>query len=636
MRQRKLCSALLAVFTLLFLLVVAGCNNDKVSIKDGVYTGTGKGKNGPITVEVTFQEGAIKKIVVVSQNETEGLSDPALSRIPAEIVKHQSIAVDEISGASYTSRGLKEAVQDAIVQANGDPQQFNRKVAKTAQEAEKYDTDIVIVGGGGSGLMAAVEASRAGAKVIVLEKAAFAGGISAFGAGIGAVESSWQKEKGVDFTAQEIYTHMLEYAKAAVYAPLLRRIVGESGKNLDWAAKEFGWDVKFVYPNIWGEEAYATYHLVYPYGPSRFAPVVDDIQKHGGTILLETEGTALLKDGDSVSGVKAVKADGTPVIVHAKAVILATGGAFNNKEMLVTYTGSDAYIQMQPSLSDGAGINMALNAGAAFTNELFVEVAEIGMTPGVPENPKWNLNLMSVAGLLHVNTNGIRYFNEGLFKEEPLNIGGASVGNGGPYFVVFDQKTYDTVIREGLIGLIPDSEKAKWEKQYERLSQYGATSGVPPMFAGIAHPLDNLEAEMGQAYDMGIAWKADTIEALADKMELPNLVSTVKRYQELVKQGQDEDLYKNSIFLTDISSAPFYAISFLPAGFNTLGGVKVNENLEALTNDNVPIRGLYVAGVDGGSMFHKPYYDICGTSMMYAIGSGRIAGREAAKYVASK
>jgi len=194
---------------------------------------------------------------------------------------------------------------------------------------------------------------------------------------------------------------------------------------------------------------------------------------------------------------------------------------------------------------------------------------------------------MSVAGLLYVNTNGIRYFNEGLFKEEPLNIGGASVGNGGPYFVVFDQKTYDTVIREGLIGLIPDSEKTKWEKQYERLSQYGATSGVPPMFAGIAHPLDNLEAEMGQAYDMGIAWKADTIEALADKMGLPNLVSTVKRYQELVKQGQDEDLYKNSIFLTDISTEPFYAISFLPAGFNTSGGVKVNENLEALTNDNV-------------------------------------------------
>ncbi|WP_020613439.1 FAD-binding protein [Sediminispirochaeta bajacaliforniensis] len=321
--------------------------------------------------------------------------------------------------------------------------------------------------------------------------------------------------------------------------------------------------MKFVYPNIWGEEAYATYHLVYPYGPSRFAPVVDDIQKHGGTILLETEGTA-------------------------------------------------------------------------FTKELFVEVAEIGMTPGVPENPKWNLDLMSVAGLLHVNTNGIRYFNEGLFKEEPLNIGGASVGNGGPYFVVFDQKTYDTVIREGLIELIPDSEKTKWEKQHERLSQYGATSGVPPMFAGIAHPLDNLEAEMGQAYDMGIAWKADTIEALADKMGLPNLVSTVERYQELVKQGRDEDLYKNSIFLTDISTEPFYAISFLPAGFNTSGGVKVNENLEALTNDNVPIRGLYVAGVDGGSMFHKPYYDICGTSMMYAIGSGRIEGREAAKYVVSK
>jgi fumarate reductase flavoprotein subunit len=507
----------------------------------------------------------------------------------------------------------------------------SNKGAKSGSD-ESYEADIVIVGAGGSGLSAGVEAARAGAKVILIEKAAIPGGIAAFGAGIAAVESSFQKQAGIEFTKDEIYQHMLGYTNATVYAPLLRRIIDQSDVTADWLKDEFGLDLQLVTPNIWGEEAYDTYHLIYPYGPSRFDPFIADIEKHGGKVMLETEGThVLMKDGRAV-GIIAEKKNGTRVTVNANAVILATGGALANPEMLIQYTGSAEYAMMIPSASDGAGIRMAVEAGAATTNELFVEISEIGMTPGVAPQPQFHINLVSIAGLLMVNSNGTRYFNEGLFRERPLNQGGAAVASNGPYYVILDQKTVDTLVSGGLRALLPLDEQKKQSTHLERLSFYGSTSGVPPMFAGAAYPLESLVREMEFGIENGYVWKADSIEELARNSGLTDLATTTNRYRELVANKRDTDLLKRDIYLTDIAVGPYYAIKFLPGAFNTLGGIKVNENLEAISADNRPIPGLYVAGVDGGSMFHKPYYDICGTTMMYAFGSGRIAGQEAASY----
>ncbi|GHV64448.1 hypothetical protein AGMMS49587_16860 [Spirochaetia bacterium] len=502
-----------------------------------------------------------------------------------------------------------------------------------AGAGENYTADIVIVGAGSSGLSAGVEAARKGARVILLEKGGFAGGIGAFGAGIGAVESSFQKSAGIKFNKDEIYRHMLGYTNAVVYAPLLRRIVNFSGETVDWLKSQFGWDIQLVSPNIWGEEVYDTYHLIYPYGPERFGPVVADIEKNGGKLFLETEGKRLIMENGKPVGVIAEKKDGTQVTVRAGAVILATGGAISNKDMLIQGTGHADYIQMIPSLSDGAGIRMAIEAGAAITNELFVEISEIGMTPGAAPEPKFHINLLSVAALLHVNSNGVRYFNEGLYREQPLNQGGAAVASNGIYYVIFDQKTVDTLAAGGLKELLPPGEREKQSKQLERLSFYGSTSGVPPMFAGAAYPLDALVREMEFGREHGYVWKADSIEKLIQVTGLSGLTATVERYRQLTAAKNDIDLLKRDIYLTDIATGPFYAVKFMPAGFNTLGGVKVNENLQALSAENQPIPGLYVVGVDGGSMFHKPYYDICGTTMMYAFNSGRIAGVEASKYL---
>ncbi|MCR4435710.1 MAG: FAD-dependent oxidoreductase [Clostridiales bacterium] len=603
-----------------------------VKFTPGTYKGTGIGRLGPITAEVTFDNTSVKTIKVVSSNETKELSSVAFQRIPEAVIKNQSLAVDAVSGATFSSRGLLDAIGDAVKQAGADPEKFKNPVPKSPGPTEEYTADVCVVGAGGSGTAAAVQAARDGAKVVLLEKSCIPGGLGAQGAGLAAVESEYQKAAGIKFTKDDVYKHMVSYTNATVNLPLLRKILNNSAETISWLKNDFKWNFQFITPNIWGKEAFDTYHLNTTFGQERMKPFYDDFAKNGGKLMLETTGQKLIMKDGKVAGVQAKKADGTLVNVRSKAVILATGGAISNDEMLKQYTGSAEYEQMGYNVCTGDGIKMATEIGAATTGEMFVEVAEIGMQSAVAPDTKFNINLVASAALMHVNTQGNRYFDESLFREQPLNQGGAAVAANGPYYVILDQATIDKLTQKGLEGLLTPEEAEKQRPQFQRLSHFGVVGGVPPMFAGAAYPLSNLPAELDFALKSGWAYKADSINELAEAAKLPNLVDSVNRYKGFVAKGRDDDFLKKPLYLTPIEKGPYYAIKFLPGVFNTLGGIVINENFQALDSKKNPIPGLYVAGVDGGSMFHKPYYDICGTTMMYAYTSGRLSGEYAAKY----
>lgn len=87
-----------------------------ISFKPGTYTAEGKGNGGPITVEVTFTEDAIEKVTVKNHSETPGVADPAIEKIPQNIVSDQTIKVDVVSGATNTSNGIIAAVSDCVKQ----------------------------------------------------------------------------------------------------------------------------------------------------------------------------------------------------------------------------------------------------------------------------------------------------------------------------------------------------------------------------------------------------------------------------------------------------------------------------------------------------------------------------------------
>lgn len=82
-----------------------------------VYSGTGAGRNGDITVDVTLTDGVITDVSVTSHSETAGISDPALTDLPKAIVAAGSVDVDAVSGATETSNGILAAVKDALTKA---------------------------------------------------------------------------------------------------------------------------------------------------------------------------------------------------------------------------------------------------------------------------------------------------------------------------------------------------------------------------------------------------------------------------------------------------------------------------------------------------------------------------------------
>ncbi|NLA13212.1 MAG: FMN-binding protein, partial [Tissierellia bacterium] len=189
MKKGKRIISILLVLVMLFSL--AGCQSQQTVEEPpkepetealytpGTYTGKGAGINGEIQVEVTVTENEITDIKVVSHNETPGVSDLAISDIPANIVKHQSLGIDIIAGATGSSRGILEAVANALEQAGADIEALKAKEVKSETgplKTTEKEVDVVVIGAGGAGLAAAVSAHQNGATVLVLEKMPKVGG----------------------------------------------------------------------------------------------------------------------------------------------------------------------------------------------------------------------------------------------------------------------------------------------------------------------------------------------------------------------------------------------------------------------------------------------------------------------------
>lgn len=147
-------------------------NEGKNGYQAGTYSAQAKGNNGDVKVEVEFSADAIVKVTVTEHQETPGLSDPAIEKIPQRIVDGQTLHVDAISGATNTSNAILEAVADCVVQAGGDAEALKTKQAQANTAVEEMTVDVVVVGGGASGSGAALAAAEKGANVVLLEKAA--------------------------------------------------------------------------------------------------------------------------------------------------------------------------------------------------------------------------------------------------------------------------------------------------------------------------------------------------------------------------------------------------------------------------------------------------------------------------------
>ena len=156
----------------------AGDEVSELAFTAGTYTGTADGYNGPVELSVTFDENAITDIEVVSSVETAQVGTVAYDILIPQIIEANGTGVDGVSGATFTTRALKTAVNMAAEEAgvtNADAFMSNT-LEVTAGDPIEGTWDVVIVGGGGAGIAAAAQAAQDGNTVLLIEKNAQVGG----------------------------------------------------------------------------------------------------------------------------------------------------------------------------------------------------------------------------------------------------------------------------------------------------------------------------------------------------------------------------------------------------------------------------------------------------------------------------
>ena len=173
------------------------------ALKDGTYPAEVLGHNSPLTVKVTIANGNVIAIDSSKNLETRGVGKVGLAKTAAKIIRNQSIGVDAVTGATVSSSAMVEGVKKCLEQAGAtaqDMQKWNRNVVSYPTAPMVINSDVAIVGGGGTGLAAALSALENGAKhVVILEKLGITGGSTQVSGGaFNAVDDKRQKAQGIE------------------------------------------------------------------------------------------------------------------------------------------------------------------------------------------------------------------------------------------------------------------------------------------------------------------------------------------------------------------------------------------------------------------------------------------------------
>lgn len=540
----------------------------------GEYTASGKGMNGDIEVTVTFDADAIIDIKIGAHSETAGISDPAFAKIPEAIIATQSLAVDAVGGATFTSNGILEAVEKAVVAAGGDADALKSSGLEAAKaEDEVLTYDVVVIGGGAAGIGAASNAKDAGASVLLLEKQPMLGGNTLISGGvIYATGTSFQKEAGVEDSVEALVDYWYTRAEGNADKDMLTLVAEKSNETIEWLVEG---GVVMTGPTTSGISPVPRMQSTGTGGSGFILPMTATIQGKGVDIRTETPATALIMDGEKCIGVEAVAADGHKVTVNAKSVVIATGGFDGSREMMRKYAPQNANDYFFASAGNtGDGINMAIDVGA----DTVFKGGVIGLRGIVPTSFADGSNSLVWMPYLMVDQNGARFVNEA--TDYPI-IHAALEKNHHSYLI----GDASQLSAETVAGLIPG----------------------------------------------GYAFVADTLEELAAKtfMDKDTFLNTVARYNEL-KGQEDVDFGKPAASMTGVGDGPYAAVRVMPATIGTLGGIKVDLDMHVLNTSGEIIPGLYAAGACANGDFFYQEYPASGTSIMMCFTVGRIAGTNAA------
>jgi fumarate reductase flavoprotein subunit len=501
--------------------------------------------------------------------------------------------------------------------------------------AENPTAELVIIGGGGAGLAAALAAAENGCKsIIVLEKAGSAAGSTVMAHDIFGAESPVQKRGGVDARRDDLFKVAMEWAHWTRINPrLVRAFIDKSGDTIGWLEKKgLSFELIQFYPN----QVPLVRHSVIGHGAALMKCLRKNCEDLGVKILTRTRGKKILRgEKGNVTGVAADTKDGE-LTVTARSVIVTTGGYGNNKEMLRKYCPyyHDNMTYDGPANNTGDGIIMATEIGAAtaglgtlnlhgpFLTPKSAEEFMVLDTPGFDGKPL-RISLWLLAWepeTIWVNKKGQRFVDEG------YNLSFFSYGNAvalqpeGISYTLFDSKTLQMMEERGFI-------------------RPGAANRAVWLPVVAATPMPGLEGEAKKQADKGVLKISNSWDEIAKWMGAKPevLKATIDEYNAACDQHHDGLFAKEPRYLRPLHTPPYYAIKGHVAICDAYGGIKINENMEAIDTDDNPIPGLYAAGSTAGCWESEKYCErLTGHLVGWALNSGRIAGENAVKYLLKK
>jgi len=494
------------------------------------------------------------------------------------------------------------------------------KPAVLHEEEQKYETDIVIAGGGLSGLSAALAAAENGVKVIVLEKMHFLGGAGLFPEGTLGIGTRFQKENGIKITTDKVFAKVMEFHHWRCNAAVIRTLLNESGKTIEWLM-DHGVKINGVKTLFPPEKSLQVWHIFKGGGARVVKTMSEKIKNKGGLVFTNTPAKDLLiNDEGIVGGIIAKNAENKNITITAKAVILATGGFASNKEMLKKYVpdvstpGMAKLMYRGPEVDGrkGDGINLALSVNAALAGmgTLAGNSPYLDHEPAIRQfrGPDYLQQMRCALSqpFLWVNKHGDRFYNES-FGSVFSDVYNAMTSNNGLMWSIFDEDMKNFMVENG------------------PLTPFGAIV-VPGV------KMTSLDKGIQKGIESGFAFKADTIEKLADKINIKpdKLRATIEKVNDYTDQKNDPEFSRKPEHLVKFNTknGPYYALKGLRAFFLTLGGVKVNMDMQALDVNEKVIPGLYVTGQDMGGLYDSTYDLLAeGSASSFALSSGRIAVR---------
>ena len=619
----KKLTALLASATMALSLV--GCSTGKT------YTGEafGHDKENPVKVTLTIKDKTITKVEVDASHETNGIGSKAAETMPGAIVAANSLEVDGVSGATQTSKAIIEAATAALKQAGLEPSDLVSKNTSTTKAKDIEETvDVVVVGAGGAGMTAAITATDAGKKVIVVESQPIAGGNSVRSTGgMNAAKTPYQDKNefkeaaGVEKTLATAAEKFADNATITALAATVKEqwdayqanpqgyfdsvelmeldtLIGGKGKNnpelvkalaensaaaIEWLAS-IGADVKNV--GAFGGASVKRIHRpvnadgkVTAVG-AYIVPILEkNLQDRNVQFLFDTTANEIImKDGKAV-GIKATGKDGNKVTINAKSVVIATGGFGANSEMVEKYKPElKGFATTNAEGAQGQGIDMATAVGAAT-----VDMDQIQIHPTVHIEEDGNAHLITEGlrgdGAILVNAEGKRFYDE--------------------------VSTRDKVSA----AIIAQPEKSAW--------------------LVVDQSMVDKSAVIAGYIKSGYTVTGATYEELAKAMGVDEatFVSTMNTWNQAVEAKSDAEFNRTS-FANPLTAAPYYAIKITPAVHHTMGGIVINPKAEVLNEKGEAISGLYAAGEVTGGVHGANR--LGGNAVADFTVFGRIAGQSAA------